>query len=142
MKSSYRECQWNIVVHLGAGYHSPKLKHEYESLLKEVCEIGGKILALGGEAVEAIQACISILEDSPLTNAGRGSNLTEDGKVECDVSAIQSYFPTYINLEREHLTVSGSVGCLSDFKNPIKVAVSILRESNKIDPIFGREPPM
>ena len=52
-------------------------------------------------------------QNSPLTNAGLGSNLTLDEKIECDASIMTS-------------NAFGSVGALSNIKNPIMVALNLL----------------
>jgi isoaspartyl peptidase/L-asparaginase-like protein (Ntn-hydrolase superfamily) len=44
------------------------------------------VLAAGGTAVEAVEAAINVMEDSPLFNAGKGASYTTDGTVELDAS--------------------------------------------------------
>ncbi|KAF9412381.1 taspase, threonine aspartase, 1 [Podila epigama] len=74
---------------------------------------------------------ISVLEDAPITNAGFGSNLNLDGKVECDASIMNG---TTLGF--------GSVGAVTDFKNPIQVAARVLQDSDKGPLSLGRIPPI
>ena len=45
----------------------------------------------GGEAVDAVEIAIRVLEDKEITNAGFGSNLTIHGEVECDATIVDHY---------------------------------------------------
>ncbi|KAF9095648.1 taspase, threonine aspartase, 1 [Mortierella sp. AD031] len=78
-----------------------------------------------------VECMIRILEDDPVTNAGTGSNLNLDGLVECDASLMDG---TTLGF--------GSVGAVSDFKNPISVAATILQESDQGALSLGRIPPI
>ncbi|BCR88598.1 threonine aspartase 1 [Aspergillus chevalieri] len=107
-----------IFVHAGAGYHS----HHNERSHLEACENAAKaamaLLKNGGSAVDAVELAIMLLEDSEITNAGYGSNLTLDGKVECDAAII------------DHEGRSGAAGAVSHVKNPISLARVILDTSS------------
>lgn len=46
------------------------------------------MLRSGASAVDAVEMAIIVLEDSEITNAGYGSNLTLEGKVECDATIV------------------------------------------------------
>lgn len=70
-----------------------------------------------------------MLEDSPLTNAGFGSNLTVNGTVECDASVMDG-----TNLQ------FGAIGAVSGIKNPVFLAKRLCeQQSKKIG--YGRIPP-
>lgn len=65
------------------------------------------------------------MQNSPLTNAGVGSNLTLEEKVECDASIMDRHG-------------FGSVGALSNVKNPIMVSLSLLEAQIKGTLSMGR----
>ena len=75
-----------VAVHLGAGTYARSFFSKYEKLGKDACNAAVECLRSGGDAVEAVTKAVCVLEDSPLTNAGRGSNLNMKGRVECDAS--------------------------------------------------------
>lgn len=79
--------------------------------------------------MEAVTIATMVLEDSPLTNAGYGSNLTWNGSVECDASIVDGSNMHY-----------GGVGAVSGIKNPITLA-KLICEKQKFNMSFGRIPP-
>lgn len=73
----------------------------------------------GGDAVDAVEVAIRILEDREITNAGFGSNLSIDGLVECDATMV------------DHYGRSGAVGAVGQIRNPIHLARLVLEHSTK-----------
>ncbi|OLL27075.1 Threonine aspartase 1 [Neolecta irregularis DAH-3] len=77
-----------VVVHIGAGNHSRKLENQYKALCNESCIRAMDLLLSGSSSFKAVEMAVKILEDSALTNAGFGSNLTVTGSVECDAAVM------------------------------------------------------
>src|SRR4051812_33823400 len=80
-----------LAIHGGSevvprGEMTPELKASYESGLERALRAGHAILDRGGTSLDAVEAAVRALEDSPLFNAGRGATLTRTGRVELDAS--------------------------------------------------------
>ncbi|MEO1647846.1 MAG: isoaspartyl peptidase/L-asparaginase [Pseudomonadota bacterium] len=108
--------RWSIAIHGGAGTMArdkmtPEKEAEYEAALQEALDAGAKILAEGGSAMEAVQAAIIPMEDSPLFNAGRGAVFTWEGRNELDASIMDG---------RDRS--AGAVTGVTTIKNPILLA--------------------
>jgi beta-aspartyl-peptidase (threonine type) len=100
-----------IIVHGGAGAIAP----ERHAAAREGCHaaalVGWEVLLHGGSALDAIEAAIRSLEDNPSFNAGTGSVLTTDGRVQMDAGV----------MDGETLDV-GAVAGVERVKNPIALA--------------------
>ncbi|XVE73895.1 hypothetical protein DITRI_Ditri11bG0155400 [Diplodiscus trichospermus] len=121
-----------VAVHVGAGYHSPSNEKALRSAMKRACLAAASILRKGpGGCVDAVATAVQVLEDDPSTNAGRGSNLTEDGSVECDAS-----------LTDGHSGAFGAVGAVPGIPNAIQIAALLVKEQMKGSSLLGRIPPM
>ncbi|EXJ84382.1 hypothetical protein A1O3_05049 [Capronia epimyces CBS 606.96] len=108
-----------VFIHAGAGYHSHQNERMHLTAVNDAAKVAMAVLKNGGEATDAVEMAIRLLEDKEITNAGYGSNLTIEGQVECDATMI------------DHLGRSGAVGAISQVKNPIAVARLVLDESTK-----------
>ncbi|CAO1303956.1 unnamed protein product [Diamesa hyperborea] len=117
-----------VCVHTGAG--NSVNEENYKLINKKACKTGTDVLLAGGSALDALEAAISILEDSAQTNAGYGSNLSWDKRVECEASCMDS---STLNF--------GACTNVSDVKNPISLARKICDKQSELLKL-GRIPPM
>lgn len=112
-----------FVIHGGAGVIkrgslSPEREKEYRAKLEEAVMAGYKALEEGKSSLDAVQAAILILEDSPLFNAGKGAVFTADGKNELDASIMDG-----------KTLGAGAVAGLHKVKNPILLARAVMEKS-------------
>ena len=79
---------------------------------------GWRVLERGGPALDAVEEAVVIMEDDATFDAGRGSFLNRDGKVQLDALIMDG-----------STLRAGGVGCVERLKNPIRAARKILSES-------------
>lgn len=108
-----------LVLHGGAGTERKSLTPEKEAacrtVLEEALGKGFDVLKEGGSSEEAVIASITVLEDSPLFNAGRGAALTRDGIVELDASLMVG-----------KTGLAGAVANVHGVRNPIVLAQHVM----------------
>src|ERR1700723_768698 len=79
---------------------------------------GWRVLERGGPALDAVEEAVVIMEDDDTFDAGRGSFLNREGKVQLDA------------LIMDGATLrAGGVGCVERVRNPVRAARKILSES-------------
>ncbi len=115
-----------IVIHGGAGYANPESIPEqkqklYIQKMTEAINAGKEILENNGTSIETVEKVISILEDSPLFNAGKGAVFTHQGTNEMDASIMDG---KTLN--------AGAVAGVKDIKNPIKAARKVMTDSKHV----------
>ena len=79
---------------------------------------GWQVLAKGGSALDAVEEAVVALEDDETFDAGRGSFLNRDGKVQLDAFLMEG-----------STLRGGGVGGVERIRNPIRAARKILSES-------------
>jgi len=116
-----------LVIHGGAGKlirdrYPEELQEKYHAVLKMALLAGHAVLASGGCALDAVEATITVLEDSPLFNAGKGAVYTKDKKVELDASIMVSHPSAAGDPEGDPSRRTTAVTLLKHVKNPITLA--------------------
>jgi len=117
---------YGIVIHAGAGSiipgrYSPEQEAKFREKLTEAINVGYSILENNGSSLDAVEATINILEDSPFFNAGKGAVFTANGINELDASIMNGE-----NLE------AGAVARLRHIKNPISLARAVMEKSKHV----------
>ncbi|KAL2613956.1 hypothetical protein R1flu_025648 [Riccia fluitans] len=121
-----------IAVHVGAGYHSPASSDANYRAMRRACKAAASVLSeAGGSSMDAVVSALKVLEDDEITNAGKGSNLTEDGSVECDASIMDGLTGAF-----------GAVGAAPGISNAIEVAAALAKQSQGGLLPLGRIPPV
>ena len=117
------EQPYGLVIHGGAGTitrenMSTEKEAEYISKLTAALKTGYAILEIGGSSIDAVEATIKVMEDSPLFNAGKGAVFTGAGTCELDASIMDG-----ATLQ------AGAVAGVKTVKNPIAAARKVMEET-------------
>ena len=84
-------------------------------------EAGWEIVSRGGSALDAVEAAVVVLEEDPTFDAGVGSHLNRDGRVELDA----------ILMDGATLN-AGAVASVGRVRNPIRLARKVLESSDHL----------
>lgn len=111
-----------LVLHGGAGIITRNQLGNRESSFRDVLisalRAGYTAWRAGMSSVDIVTAAVTIMEDSPLYNAGRGSVLTHTGAVEMDAAVM-----------RGHDLAAGAVTQVTAARNPVLVARHVMENS-------------
>ena len=112
-----------LVIHGGAGVierdaMSPEDESAIRTDLNRALDAGNAVLAQGGAALDAVQAVIQVLEDSPRFNAGKGAVFNAQGKHELDASIMEG-----------HTRRAGAVAGVMTVRHPIQLARAVMEHS-------------
>jgi beta-aspartyl-peptidase (threonine type) len=112
-----------LAIHGGAGARPREpftraREDAYQHGLMQALAAGQRVLEDNGCALDAVQAAVTVLEDEPLFNAGRGAVLTALGTVELDAAIMDG-----CDLR------AGAVAGIRHLRNPVQLARRVLEDS-------------
>src|ERR1700736_469983 len=107
-----------LVIHGGAWAIPDDMVDAHIHGVRHALAVGWRGLERGGASGDAVEEAVVIMEDDEAFDAGRGSFLNRDGKVQLDA------------LIMDGATLrAGGVGCVERLRNPVRAARKILSDS-------------
>ena len=112
--------QWRLVIHGGCGAMRLTAEDEAAGLagLGRALDAGETVLRSGGPALDAVEAAARVLEDDPAFNAGRGSVLNAEGRIELDAAIMDG-----------RTRAAGAVAGVRTIRSPIRAARAVMERS-------------
>ncbi|TDK21706.1 isoaspartyl peptidase/L-asparaginase [Luteimonas aestuarii] len=112
-----------LVIHGGAGVIeradlSAADEREIRAALDVALDAGHAVLSAGGTALDAVQAAVVALEESPRFNAGKGAVYNAIGRHELDASIMEG-----------HTRRAGAVAGVTTVRNPVTLARVVMERS-------------
>jgi beta-aspartyl-peptidase (threonine type) len=112
-----------LVIHGGAGViERDALSAQDEQAIRadlgKALDAGQAVLSKGGTALDAVTAAITVLEDSPRFNAGKGAVFNAQGKHELDASIMEG-----------HTRRAGAVAGVRTVRHPVLLARKVMEAS-------------
>lgn len=117
------EPKYGLVIHGGAGTIlreklTADLEEQIRHDLTRSLEAGYAVLERGGPALDAVQAAVNVMEDSPQFNAGKGAVFTHEGANEQDATIADGA-----------TGLAGSVAGVRRIARPIDLARLVMEKS-------------
>ena len=107
-----------LVVHGGAWAIPDDMVNAHLNGVRQALSTGWQVLERGGTSLDAVEEAVVVLENDETFDAGRGSFLNRDGKVQLDAFIMDG---TTLR--------GGGVGCVERLRNPVRAARKILSNS-------------
>jgi beta-aspartyl-peptidase (threonine type) len=112
-----------IAIHGGSGTiekgeFSAERERSIRAALEQAARAGYELLAAGGSSLDAVTRAVTMLEDSPHFNAGRGAVFNAEGVNELDASIMEG---AGLN--------AGAVAAVHRVRNPVLLARKVMEES-------------
>jgi len=107
-----------LLIHGGAWAIPDDMVDAHERGVSNALATGYALLSRGATAVDAVEAAVAVLEDDDTFDAGRGSFLTRDGRVQLDALLMDG-----------GTMRAGGVACVERLRNPIRAARLVLDKS-------------
>jgi beta-aspartyl-peptidase (threonine type) len=107
-----------LLVHGGAWAIPDAMVEAHIRGVRNAMAAGWSVLERGGSALDAVEESVVIMEDDDSFDAGRGSFLNREGKVQLDALIMDGA-----------TLCAGGVGCVERIRNPVRAARKILSES-------------
>jgi L-asparaginase / beta-aspartyl-peptidase len=107
-----------LVIHGGAWAMPDDMVDAHIHGVTNALAAGWRVLERGGTALDAVEEAVVIMEDDETFDAGRGSFLNRDGKVQLDALIMDG-----------STLRTGGVGCVERLRNPVRAARKILSDS-------------
>jgi beta-aspartyl-peptidase (threonine type) len=105
-------------VHGGAWAIPDDMVEAHLNGVRNAIAAGWQAMSKGGSALDAVEEAVVVMEDDETFDAGRGSFLNRDGKVQLDAFIMEG-----------STLRGGGVGGVERLRNPIRAARKILSES-------------
>jgi beta-aspartyl-peptidase (threonine type) len=117
---------WSFAIHGGAGTlersrMTAEQQAEYRAALQAALDAGAKVLSEGGSAIDAVTAAITLMEDDPKFNAGRGAVFTWDGRNELDASIMDG-----------NGRKAGAIAGVGTVRHPILLARAVMDDGRHV----------
>jgi beta-aspartyl-peptidase (threonine type) len=110
-----------LVVHGGAWAIPDEMVEAHLNGVRNATAAGWRLLERGGSALDAVEEAVVVMEDDETFDAGRGSFLNRDGKVQLDAFIMDGA-----------TLRGGGVGCVERLRNPVRAARKILSDSTHV----------
>ncbi len=115
-----------LLIHGGAGAiqrgeATPEREAAIRAALDAALAAGWAILGRGGAALDAVEAAVRVMEDSPCFNAGRGAALTSEGTIEHDAAIMDGA-----------TLAAGALSGSRRIRNPVSAARAIMERTPHI----------
>ncbi|XP_041866511.1 isoaspartyl peptidase/L-asparaginase [Melanotaenia boesemani] len=110
-----------LVVHGGAWAIPDELAKASVEGVKSAAREGSSVLKGGGNALDAVEAAVRVMEDNTVFNAGHGATLNIDGEVELDAFIMDG-----------RTLASGAVSSVKNITNPVSLARAVMEKTSHV----------